>query len=227
MNTSKKSKATWRVAMRGSCSMGLLLLACCSASSSDEGKADTGAGADMEDGGSGDDTGVGDAQDARWWRLAATFDVLDGVPSPAGAALRVGRVDALGVEVCSGQAPVLTFEPKAEPVVDGVLVWWQVVPGEWTSDCSGALSESPLPQAFLLGVGNLHIEIAAQMGNTGVEASLADHLNGAYFGADGDEDVVVFGLAGPAAAYSGTGLPASTAPLADGEWEIRPVYSLL
>lgn len=209
---------------------GAVVVAClaagCSSSSALLKAADTGAGAgDVEsDGGSGFDTGQ-DLEPA-WWTLALQATVDDGSLQPAGSTLELAWLNQSGEPICGGTASLTTVRP-ASLDAQGVFSWWELVAGDWSTDCAAGLRDSPVgTSSFYVGVGELHVELLARMGAETVDAALSDNLNGAYLSRGTSGPVYAFGLAGPSSAYDGVTTAQTTAPLTDGAWSIVPLYPL-
>jgi hypothetical protein len=206
--------------------LGPLLVACGGAGAASDTSSYLAAPAEAdEDGGGGAaDTGAGGSR--RWWRLRAGFEIVSGRPQAAGAALGLSWVSDDGEVICEGVAPVEAVEVRSVPDPQ-LLAWWGFTPGEWVSDCDGALGQAPLTAPFLLGVGALDAEIVAQVEGTGEPAAdlPLDRLNGAWFQGGEGAPLWVYGLAGAAGAWAGEAGPAEAAPLTSGAWTLEPAFS--
>ncbi len=200
-----------------------LLLGCMASSdeaSSAEGASDTGyTGENSEDTGD-QDSDEDTASSPVWWTLTAT------VPVEAGEAVKGGVIttrflDEGGEVLCEDAHPITAISEEDSPYED-VYAWWSISVEASSKGCDA----SPLPVPLLLGVGAMHPEIAAGLDTVdAVSSGSSASLNSAYASLDGLESLLVFGVAGTAAAYKGEGVAADAAPLADGEWRIEPVYS--
>ena len=186
--------------------------------------ADTGGGADAGGGADGaEDTGPV-IEAAAWWRLRSHIVVVGGAPQSSGGQLEVSSYDGALNLRCDATASIARVSElvASEPEL---VVWWQVVAGEWSGTCVDW--EQPVPVASVqLGVGEMHPEIIAVLDTVeGASAGSDGSLNGAYARVESAGDIVVFGAAGLPAGFAGTGTPADAAPLADGTWTFAPAYS--
>ncbi len=198
----------------------------CSAKGGDSTAAEGDAADEAGGDGGADANDTGAVSAPTWATLAATFTVSGGEIQATGGALRLGWLDAEGTPLCMGQAPITAVAATAELSAEGVLQWWQLSPGGWSSDCAGIAADSPFVAPFYLGVGELHVEVEARLGDDTVDASLAHALNGAYYSATTDGPVYPFGVVGDAAAWRGEGTALTALPLTDGTWTLEPVYPL-
>jgi hypothetical protein len=193
-----------------------------------------GSEATLEDS-SGADSGGSDEElsGAAWWKLGATLDIradeAGGVqPELLTSLISASLLDSQGALLCSGIAPigqVMEIAPTPDPLI---ITWWWMERGEWSTDCTlPELEEemADLPHQVLLGVGDMHPEIAGALGAVeGLQPGAAATLNGAYASLE-DEVIYVFGVAGTEEAMEGAEGPAVGSPLKAGRWLITPVYS--
>ncbi|NOY25908.1 MAG: hypothetical protein GXP62_08560, partial [Oligoflexia bacterium] len=144
----------------------------------------------------------------------------------AASQLRLGRRSGSD-ETCSETVALAELTDLETPPSDMVLTWWEL---SWDStDLACFLEgEGAGDQPFRLGVGLMHPEMVAVLDvvDEVSTTAAAGSLNAAYLQLNGDDRLLVYGVAGPAAAYAGYGKPADQAPLADGTWLIRGAYSL-
>lgn len=210
----------WLLAAAGVCASG------CSASGALAKSADTASGGgDVEaDGGAGLDTGP-DLEPA-WWSLSLQATVADGALQPDGSSLELAWLNQSGETICGGTSSLSSVRP-ASLDADGVFSWWELVAGDWSTDCAAGLRDSPVgTSSFYVGFGALHVELLARMGAETVDAGLSDNLNGAYLSRSTSGPVYAFGLAGPASAFDGLTAAQTTAPLAEGAWSVVPLFPL-
>ncbi|RME20923.1 MAG: hypothetical protein D6798_19295 [Deltaproteobacteria bacterium] len=195
----------------------------CSGVDRSAGEADTGAandGAGAGDGGSlAGDTGAV----ARWWSLDADLQIVDGELDASGSTLTLS-LRTEDQQVCADVVPPTsaTASPAPHPAV---YAWWAVT---WDPAALHCLDEGvPLEGRVELGIGALDPEIRVLLGRLDDVRSddAVEALNGAYASLPADDRLLVFGAAGPPAAFEGEGSPATTAPLADGSWWVRAVYT--
>ena len=173
----------------------------------------------MADTGSADDTDFApDDATPQWWELAGTVTILDGAADANTSSLAVTLLDPDQVSICSEQSLVRSIVDEASLPDAEIYTWWRVTVGRGDSACE----DSPLPRELLLGFGAMHPDIAAALGPAGLD-TVANSLNGAYVSFD-DDLIYAFGVAGPAEAFAGAADSAITVPLADGEWQIVPIF---
>ena len=172
-----------------------------------------------------DDTGAG--AEPVWWRLDADLDIMAGQLSRDSSQLTIAVLDADGVPLCEEEVRVAATATIASRPEPELLTWWSVELGEGTRACAGTYDLNELPRELQLGVGPIHPELQAVAGlvdflpSEGIET-----LNGAYARVDPDvDDVWVYGFAGDDDAWLGSSGPAVVAPLRDGLWTLRGVYS--
>ena len=204
-----------------------VLFGCVACSDASFDAADTSAGANMGEGFD-EDTGVGtDAMVPAWWRLDAGLSISAGQLSTAESGLTVHVLDDAGEVICSEEFRLVdtdTMEDRPDPMI---LTWWLLVRGEGTGTCSDVVDLSSLPAELYVGVGEMHPELEAVAGQVEdwLEAPTG-HLNGAYARVDPNvDDIWVYGFAGDVNAWAGMDGPATVAPLSDGLWTLRGVYS--
>jgi hypothetical protein len=209
--------------------MACVLLAACSAKSMDLENAEAQDTWQGNDGADGDSGGSADELEGpMWWRLDADLVVSSGDIVAADSTLSVTPLNADGVELC-----VATGAPGAVipvfPVPDDLLVtWWEVTDISWSPDCDVVDAESATLESLSLGVGAMHPDILAVLGTLpGVSDGAEGTLNGAYARVEIDGPIYVFGVAGPSAAFAGDAGPVASAPLTDGDWQVRGAYTFL
>ncbi len=161
--------------------------------------------------------------EGRWWSLDADLVVSDGAVVAASSELRF-TLQEDAEEVCTDVVTPSAVTAVEQPPHPDVLVWLQV---EWASASLTCIKDgAPSAGAMLLGVGLMDPEIEALIGRLEeATADSADSLNASYATVDGDDRLFVFGAAGPQASWQGDGDPLAAAPLTDGLWMVRAVYS--
>jgi hypothetical protein len=162
-----------------------------------------------------------------WWRLDADLDLVDGLLSRERSQFTVAILDADGLILCEEDVRVASTDTVVARPEPELLTWWLVRFGEGTRTCAGIYDVSRLPTEIELGVGDLHPELQAVAGLVdGMPEAGASTLNAAYARVDGAvDDVWVYGFAGDDEAWLGVSGPATVAPLTDGAWTLRGIYS--
>ncbi len=207
------------------CYVVALLATGCSAASKDMASLDSGRVADEGEGNSEQDSG--ESAEPTWWRLDADLEVASGQLNLTGSQLTVSVLDYDGIALCSEDVRVAgssTIAVRPEPELLG---WWSITLGEGTRTCGGTFNVASLPSSIEVGIGVMHPELeaigglASDLPSTGVAT-----LNAAYARTDPSaNDIWVYGYAGNDSAWLGIDGPADAAPLADGQWALRGVYS--
>jgi len=197
----------------------------CSAAGKDMAFLDSGMEADAGSSGGGQDTE--EYAEPTWWRLDSELLVSAGQLSRTESQLIVSVLDFEGLVLCTEEVRVAETDTIPVRPESELLTWWSITLGDGTRTCAGIFDVATLPDSIEVGVGQMHPELKAvsslvsDLPDTGV-----DTLNGAYARLDSDaDDIWVYGYAGDAAAWLGTAGPATVAPLADGRWTLRGVYS--
>ncbi|MCB9777793.1 MAG: hypothetical protein H6742_04455 [Alphaproteobacteria bacterium] len=202
--------------------LGVLFAAGCSgmadkAGADDSQDVDPGGG-DTADGGGDVDSG----ESPEWWRLEADLWVEDGVPVLDETVLRLSVL--LGTdcvdELAADSVVVLDDLPH-----ETVYTWWELaLPADgWSCLAAG---EGPRPGPIRLGVGAMHPEVLAVLGSMAdVEGDASSSLNGAYLQLPDSDELLVFGAAGPEAAWAGEGTAVVDGTLETGSWWVRTAYS--
>lgn len=165
------------------------------------------------------DTGLDGAGEPSWWTLRADITLKKGLPVADSASLQVALLDGLLATICEAEVSLKAAADTESPD-PAIYAWWRVTP-ILPTDCDEA--GLVLPAELLVGVGELHPDIQARLITSG--AADPATLNGAYASLDGGKTLLVYGAAGPDAAWAGEGSPADLAPLDDGRWSLRPVFS--
>ncbi len=185
--------------------------------------ADTGgfaSGDGAADGGAtGGDTGPGE----QWWRVDADLVVAAGAVEAASSTLSLSLVGDEGTVCTDVVTPLSAVEADAPHA--SVYDWWEL---SWDpASLSCFESGGPTAGQLDLGIGALDPEIRALLGRLDdvIADAAAGTLNGAYASLPGDERLFVFGAAGLPDAWTGEGTAATEAPLPDGTWRVRAVYS--
>lgn len=159
-----------------------------------------------------------------FWKLWFSVDVVDSRIDVLSSELSMTLLGPDGAELCSASGAVDAVVERDDLPTEELVVWWEVTASAWAGSCVDAGVTIPMPSPQLLGVGSMHPEVIAVMQSVAdLGAGAESSLNAAYASLDGT--VVVYGLAGPTGAFQGEGSPASEAPLSDGHWELRPLYS--
>ncbi len=195
----------------------LLLLAACGGGENAL-KASDSAG-DVEDT-AGPDTGETDADEemvATWFTVRAEAEVAAGVPVLTDLTFIVVDQDAFTV-VCeiAGDPTMAVAVTSPDPAV----AWWISVPVLVNeADCA------MLPPSLGLGIGELPIEVRAQLGPAGL-SSVAASLFGAFGRApdDSGSSVAAFGYAGTSLDLAGDDV--ATLPPPDGLYVLNPLFLL-
>lgn len=194
----------------------------CSGMASDD------AGQEADDGdASGGDTGAADGSidtgaEPEWWRLEADLELVDGLPVAESSVLRLSVL--LGTDCVDEVVPMSVVAVEELPH-ETIYTWWELALPEDGWVCLG-VDEGPRPGPLLVGIGAMHPEVQAVLGSmTDVQGDAAESLNGAYAQLPGSDQLLVFGAAGPADAWTGDGVASTGAPLADGTWWVRTAYS--
>jgi len=197
----------------------------CSAASKDAALLDTATESDA--GGTGGEVDTGESAEPTWWRLDADLLVSAGQLSRDGSQLTVSILDPDGLVLCEEEVRLASTDTIVTRPEPELLTWWAVELGEGTRTCAATYDVSVLPRDIQLGVGEMHPELQAVAGlvdgmpDTGVVT-----LNAAYARVDSDiDDVWVYGFAGDDGAWLGVSGPATVAPLTDGMWTLRGIYS--
>lgn len=222
----------------------LVLVAGC-ADYSLEGPQDSGGFADS----SGIDTNrdSGDSappEPAQYWSLDGSLVVSGGVLDVAASTLYVdlwldgtsvcGATPASDTGVLDTAAdtdvvlvptePEVAFAGEQAPPSDlALLAWWDLTLSEGSAPCG-----QPLPASAVgLGLGPMDARLYPALENGGFSdpATAGASLYSAYLRV-GAGDVWVFGVAGTAEQFAGTGAVADSAPLPDGTYELRSLYLL-
>lgn len=201
-------------------SLSLILLLGCGSSKGDD-MADSAASLAGRETGitSGTDTGPEGADVPSWWTLRADVALKAGLPVAKASRLQVTLLDGTLAVLCEAEVSLQAAADTTSPD-PAIYAWWIVEPVLPTG-CDGAGLD--LPAGLLLGVGEMHPDIQARLIMEDTVEPAA--LNGAYASLDGGKTLLVYGAAGPSVAWEGEGAPADKAPLDDGQWSLRPVFS--
>lgn len=177
------------------------------------------------DSGNGTADGGTDVEMGTYWTVDADLVVVEGVVDAASSTLWLGR-RRNSSETCADQVVPLSVTPVEPLPHASVYTWWEV---SWNPTALICFSEGEggWNQPLLLGVGEMHAEIAAiveTLDEVQVQGAAAQ-LNATYARLPGDDRLLVYGAAGLEQAWAGEGKAATSGPLEDGTWLIRTLYS--
>jgi hypothetical protein len=161
------------------------------------------------------------------WELSGVLHVIqNGVLEGEDTSMEVRLLDADRNTLCSAEVvadTVTTLQTEQFPD-DALLGWWRIyISAPEAPSCFADEYDFPVPEALLLGVGDMDPEIRAVAGSD-PSLSALDSLNAAYASLDRGDTLWVFGVAGTASAFAGEATSADEIPLPEGDWTIEPLY---
>jgi hypothetical protein len=156
------------------------------------------------------------------WSIDGWFVIAEGAPDPTKSSLDIVVLDEDMQAVCDPKpvsfGPVVVL-PAPDPAI---YTWWEI-----TVPVIGGGCTAMLPPTFRIGIGAFDERLTPYLlGLDGVSETASTSLNGAYASVDGDENVWIYGIAGPTEAFEGTGDPVRTAEAVVGSWKIETVFHL-
>ena len=172
------------------------------------------------------DTDGSDSVDPSWWSLSVTALIEEGLPVQGDTTLVVSLID----DTADASSPICqaTYAQPELTVLDppdpSIYHWWQIAPGEPTTDCSAHLL-TWIPTGLELGVGSLHPDIASLLEPSGY-AEVEPYLYGAYVRSNLGQAIWTYGIAATTAGFAGDQLPVSAPPVPDGTYSLLPIYLL-
>jgi hypothetical protein len=166
------------------------------------------------------DTDTAPQEDAVWWSVDGEIVVAASSADPAASRLRVGFWSAGTTLLCETDVVISGVTPLAAPDEVPVYGWWSWALAEGATPC-----EWPIPAALSLGIGEMDPRLAPALEANGL-ADRQANLYAMYAAPLGADAVYVFGVAGTAEQYAGTGTPVTLAPLPDGAYELRTLHLL-
>jgi len=162
------------------------------------------------------------------WMLSGSLDVVGGEIDSTLSYVEAQVLGASGSTLCSGGIGVESAERVIELPDDDLQIWWSISLGD-PDEGSCLLESMPqvIPESFHLGLGPMHPEVEAVMGDS--VADLGDDalaLRSVFVSLNDAETVWVFGVAGSEVTDDDgiTGAPGDGGLVSEGRWKFHGLY---